>query len=384
MKRLLLAGGAIAACWHLGSVVGAFGSGYLMSGIYTQGWLSERKTIDAIEVWSGRRVTLAGTFLNLQEHPSIVSDRLNHIWSARATPFVNIEVTVDPELRDGAARVASGEFDSAIEQMATMVKRWLDMGEGRSLLVAPFAEMNTANLWGCDPANFRVAYARVVEIFANAGIQRGTQLRWVFAPNGWSDSMCGYHEIAPYYPGSDLVDAIGISSYNFGPKATHEKRDHSAEFVLRFLQELYKFAPGKPYLLAQIGTSPVAGSTDSWLRDMVEILVAHDNVLGFIYFNLDKREQGPKEQDWRVFDVASGIAFAGFREVLQNKNVLYEWPLWSWFQGGDLESTFALPPKIDERVGLQVPPPVPEFKIPELPWSTPGRINIKPPDLSPP
>jgi hypothetical protein len=64
--------------------------------------------------------------------------------------------------------------------------------------------------YGQDPANYKLAFARVQQIFTQNGVP-DSAVKWVFAPNGWAHLV-----FEPYYPGDSLVDVIGASAYNWG------------------------------------------------------------------------------------------------------------------------------------------------------------------------
>lgn len=298
----------------------------LYAGIYPDDFWRNAEILDRIAAWAGQRMTLGGTFIDAGEATSNITEKLEQVWRGRATPFVNVE------LRGTAAEIAAGEFDWEIANFAQGVSAWLARGEGRSLIVAPLQEMNLRESpWGCDPENFKAAYRKFQAAFAALGIDEDTLVRWAFAPNGWTTPACG--SIAPYYPGDALVDLIGISAYNFGPKEWDGKYRMPAE-VYRYLDELRSFAPDKPYLIAQTGTAPRGGDRDAWLRAMFAVLLADPNAVAFIYFNKDKSSWGGNEWDWRIFDDLTGRGAEGFREGMQQ--AAYAWPLTHWFQPGPL------------------------------------------------
>jgi Glycosyl hydrolase family 26 len=304
------------------------GGGTLYAGMYPDDFWENTEILNNAASWAGKRMTFGGTFLDASEDPSNIMEKLDQVWAAQATPFANIEVT------GNTANVASGALDAEIMNLATSVKAWLDKGEGRSVIIAPMQEMNLQeSRWGCDAANFPTAYRKFVTAFQQVGIDNDTQVRWAFAPNGWTTPACG--SIAPFYPGDDVVDIIGISAYNFGPNEWDGKYRAPSE-IYTYLNELRGFAPNKPYLIAQTGTAPVGGDRDAWLREMFSVLSADPNTVGFLYFNKDKSSWGGNEWDWRIFDERALSGATGFIDGMQNPSTLYQWPLTSWFQPGAL------------------------------------------------
>src|SRR5690606_21781444 len=173
---------------------------------------------------------------------------------------------------------------------AASVRGWLDRGDGRSLLIAPMQEMNGNWVpYGMDPGNYRIAFRRFIEVASAHGLG-DERVRWVFAPNGRSVPP---PSMADYYPGDDIVDMVGLSAYNFG--ALVDFWTPVVWAVSAAIAEVRTFAPDKPYLLAQVGSSTAGGDRDQWLRDMFRIATRDANVVGLVYFNFDK------ETDWKVW-----------------------------------------------------------------------------------
>jgi hypothetical protein len=263
---------------------------------------------------------LTGTFHHLWESEHGI-DNTDHIleqaWNAQTTPVANLEIMVS------ASAIASGAYDDHIAQWASRVKDWTDKGGGRSLLIAPLQEMNGNWVpYGMDPAGFKAAYRRIVEISRGLGLDE-TKVRWVFAPNAWSVEP--YHT-ADYYPGEDIVDLVGISVYNFGSAAGIWTSIWDSGLAV--LDELRSFAPYKPFLITQVGSSTAGGDRDAWIRDLFNAAASDPNVVGLVYFNF------MKETDWKVWD-GTNLA-AGWEEGMNLDSTAHVWPLTRWFQPGPL------------------------------------------------
>ncbi len=289
----------------------------LLAGFYSAEWESYDDLTALAEV-TEKRVTFSGTFHDAAREPAWITDWiLEQSWRAEATPFANVNVPAT------ARSVALGVYDEDIRRWASQVKAWLDRGEGRSLFVAPFQEMNgTWTPYGGDPANFKIAYRKVLDAFRDSGIDE-TQARFVFAPNSFSTRP---HRIADYYPGGPLVDVVAMSAYNFGP--TLDRWTTVPETMDGGLAELRAVAPRKPIVIAQVGASPIDGSQVFWLQDMFRYLTDDPQVIGFVYFNFDK------ETDWRVW---TGTSLSdGWRMGMSRDTTLHLWPMTQWFQPGPL------------------------------------------------
>jgi hypothetical protein len=294
------------------------GRDVVLAGVYSDQW-NAGADVAALGQASGKKVSLVGTFHHLWESEHGVETNtdwlLEQAWTAQATPVANVEVALS------AYDMAAGGYDAAIHQWALRVKGWLDRGEGRSLLIAPLQEMNGNWVrYGQDPGNYQITFRKFVEIFRAEGMDE-TKVRWVFAPNAWS---VGRHSMHEYYPGDEVVDFVGISVYNFG--ATAGVWTTVYESGMAAIDTVRGFAPTKPYLITQIGSSTSGGDRDAWLREMFAFTATDPNIVGLIYFNFIK------ETDWKVWDGAN--AAPGWLEGMQMPGVEYRWPLTTWFQPG--------------------------------------------------
>jgi hypothetical protein len=293
----------------------------LLTGIYSDQWEAGRD-LSGLSAVTPTALSLAGTFHLLRESedgwsPNITDRLLEEVWSAKATPVANVNV------RYSAYQVARGDADTDIALWAARVRAWLDRGGGRSLLIAPMQEMNGNWVpYGMDPGNYRIAFRRFVELARHQGLDE-TKVRWVFAPNGWSIPP---HTMADYYPGDAFVDIVGVSSYNFGALVDFWTPVEWA--VTAALAEIRTFAPNKPYILAQVGSSTAGGDRDAWLREMFRVLTRDPNVVGLVYFNFDK------ETDWKIWN-GSNVA-PGWIDGSAMTAVQHVWPLTGWFEPGPL------------------------------------------------
>ena len=89
------------------------------------------------------------------------------LWNTGYISFVNLNSTAT------AYDIASGKYDSQLNIMADVYKRWIDQGGGRKAILAPLPEMNGVRengipwaSYGGDPVNFKLAYQRFLNIFS--------------------------------------------------------------------------------------------------------------------------------------------------------------------------------------------------------------------------
>ena len=291
----------------------------IMAGLYApQQWYS-RAHLNEVNNASSKKVSIGGIWFDITDRTENLSYLLEEIWSVEATPFVNIH------LPGTAAEIAAGRFDPQIAGMGAAVERWLSKGGERSVMLAPMPEMNGDWIpYGIDPANFPAAYRRFVEATNSQGSQ-GWNVRWVFAPNGWSTPP---HRMGMYYPGADVVDLVGISAYNWGTNVPGGRWTTVQEAMGSALDEARTFALDKPFLVSQTASSPFGGDKEAWIRDMFTFLASDANAVGFIYFNIEK------ERDWTIWK--GGFVSDGWQYGMGLDSTAYRWPLTDWFQTGSL------------------------------------------------
>lgn len=305
----------------------SIGQGTIWAGMYSPEW-ALTDDLNAHNSWAGAKVTFAGIFHDVLESaaPNWSGNTeylLEQAWQAESTPFSNLSINAS------AATIASGTKDAEITAWAQKVKGWLDLGQGRSMVIAPLQEGNGDwTPYGYSPAHYENAYRRIVDIFRGMGVD-STQVLWAFAPNGWSTPP---YSMVDYYPGDDYVDVVGFSGYNFGSTlATWESVD---QVLGPYVGELESLAPGKPILISQTATSPHGGDETAWLSDLFTWTANRASVVGFVYFNIDATAKG--EVDWRVWNGTAGNS--GWRNGMQSAAVVHQWPLTDWFGPGGIGS----------------------------------------------
>jgi hypothetical protein len=305
--------------------------GDLHTGLYSDDFYSSGD-LNGVGSASGQKVTFGGTFHDVAENNGVETtawsntrELLEGVWSAKATPFANVGV------KASAASVAAGNHDADIAIWVSHVKTFLDRGEQRSLIVAPLQEHNgNWTSYGCNPAGFKAAYRKFVDAFRKAGIGE-TQVRFAWAPNGWTSPGCG--TLSDYYPGDDIVDVISISAYNFGTCFANANYQIPAEVFDTYLNEIRQQINGtKPFMIAQTASPrpSCGGGQSAWTLTMIEHLAKDPNVVGFVWFNFNHSW----ETDWRVWTGSS--LTPGWKQAVDAGHTKYQWPLTDWFTPGEL------------------------------------------------
>jgi hypothetical protein len=259
--------------------------------------------------------SIAGDFKDIEDPaPSYnVPVPLEMLWTNGYADFLNMTTTRK------AAAIANGCCDGAIAAWADAYAGWVARGGNRRAFIAPLQEMNgPLTPYGLEPVNYRRAYERIQNIFAQHGVTR-EQIWWVFAPIGWTRP--GDPPLSEYYPGDDKVDVIAFSAYNFGQcDAAGFKAWQGPEVVFGPYIDIIRaeLSSHKPIFVAQTGSTSVGGDKDQWLRDSYTYLTKQ-NVRGILYFN------GDKECDWAVYD-PNGRKLESYSAVVSGPNFPYVMP----------------------------------------------------------
>lgn len=254
---------------------------------------------------TGRGPAFQGMFWTFDDYPwpnTWAVPALDDVVAGGAVPFIEITTSQFDEFVDRGS--------SQLDALVGTVAEWTSRAPQNRVLIAPFPEANlAAHPWGKDRSAFITGYERVVNAFAEAGVGPN-KVRFVFALNGGIPSSLTW---ADYYPGDDLVDIVGFSKLN--------RNDPWRGYVESFGQHIAEIRQDltttKPILAFQTGSVEEDGDRSRWLRDMFRNLRTEEQVLGAIYFNVEKVEGG-KYNDYRI--LADGQV---------DPVVVAEYPTWS-------------------------------------------------------
>jgi hypothetical protein len=296
----------------------------VLLGLYAPDYLGTQSVIDSqlrqIDQWAGKRHSIAGYFMDIEDSNLAynIPVPLEQLWQNGYTAFINFKSTRQ------AVQIARGDLDSKLQKMAKAYAEWTNRGEGRMAFIALLQEMNIpGETYSKDPKNFKLAYQRIQKIFKDARVSPKT-VRWVFAPNGWSENS--EHRFENYYPGNQQVDVVAFSSYNWGycNNSTWHHWDGFKETFDPYIKRMQAMAPGKPIFLAQTGTTSntkngsLSAAKDQWFRDSYTNLAAK-GVQAILYFNINK------ECDWAIYS-NSGKS-AGYKDAVANPAFGYVSPI---------------------------------------------------------
>lgn len=301
-------------------------------GVIPQGWITSDVIQDelvALDNWTGKHTTIAGLPSDFEDPNRIyIPTQLNLLWNAGYTPYINLGIGYFSSA--SAYAIASGIYDAAITAWAQYYASWATSGKWAFIALLP--EMNVPwTTYGMDPVNYRMAYARVQQIFAQAGVS-SSSVRWVFSANSWV--QIPYEN---YYPGDSLIDVVGFMALNHGfcpdslhPSWTTDSNWNLQDVVYGFaLRELRVMAPGKPIFVTQTATSAYIGlnqvnseAKNQWLRDSYAYLARQQDVKAVLYYNFT---QSSFDCDWEVFKVGSS-QYTGYRDAVSAQRYGYLTP----------------------------------------------------------
>jgi beta-mannanase len=194
------------------------------------------------------------------------------------------------------ADIISGAHDAYIKRWADeiaaykqpLMLRFAQEMNGRSY---PWAEAINGNKAG----QFAAAWSHVHAIFVKAG---ATNVRWVWAP------VTG-NVPAEMYPGTNLVDVVGLSGFIADPSVFGSPWRSFATAFGPSLDAIHALAPDKPVSLAEIAAAQTGGDKATWITQMFQDIKSRSYVKSIVWFNLSK------EADWRIESSSSAqSAFA--------------------------------------------------------------------------
>jgi hypothetical protein len=260
-------------------------------------WSSD---LDAYAVRVGRVPSVIQTFRDM-EYSMLNTDQMRTVAAKGGTPLVTVEPwdsssTTDP--RYTLKNIARGDFDSWFTAGADAARTY-----GKPLYLRFAPEMNgtwapwEAGINGNTPQDFVSAWRHVHAIFVSRG---ATNAMWVWSPNVFSGSGTAL-DFAPFYPGSDVVDVLGLDGYNWGSLDVWQTW---TQIFGTSYDELSELDPVKPIMVAETASTELGGRKAAWITSAYtqEIPTRTPRVKIVVWFDLDK------ETDWRVESSASSLA----------------------------------------------------------------------------
>ena len=244
------------------------------------------------------------------------------------------------------SRIYGGAFDDYIRSYALGIKN-LDYR-----VAIRFAhEMNGfwypwgANVNGNRGDDYIKAWRHVRNVFTEAG---ATNVIWVWSPNVILDRT----QLAPFYPGDDFVDWVGLSGY-YGTEGTRNYRSPDTIFnsTLAHIRTFTK----RPVVITETAATDSGGMKARWVVDFFRYLPQHPEIIGIIWY------ESVREWDWRIATAPAAAAA---------------------FAAGAADPRYAVPWSKDvvplTTAGAGAPEPTASAKVTTRPSPTPDRPTPRP------
>lgn len=266
-----------------------------------------RTRLDGVQAETGLFPAMAVFFVQWPEDPSKTwfypAETLEAVREFGAAPCLTWEpMFIDAGGEEGvipAGRILSGEYDGYIQGFARRLRE-----HGGPVVVRLAHEPNIPRYhWGdpdglgpASPATYRKLFRYIVNRFRQ---EDAPNVRFAFCPNAESHPFEDWNRVENYYPGSDVVDLVGMDGYNWGDTRTLE--EHGWQSSFRSFKEIFKdmrarlldLAPGKPLVVFETACAPTGGDKAAWIREMGET-AREWGLAALCWFQADK------ETDWRL------------------------------------------------------------------------------------
>ena len=185
--------------------------------------------------------------------------------------------------------IAAGKFDKYIERWAKSAAT-----VDKQIYLCPMNEMNgfwfgwSKVIGGHSPKDYIAAWKHMYDIFL---ANDATNVQWVWAPN--TGDMPADNRLEDYYPGSEYVDVLGLSVYNWGTARKWTSWHSFQEIVRPYYDRISKLGE-QAIWVTEMGCSPEGGDKQAWIQDMWEYLPQLPRLEALLWFNMKK------ETDWRA------------------------------------------------------------------------------------
>lgn len=269
----------------------AISSAALRFGVATPGGPLASSELDEVATVAGEIPSIVMSYKDFLQSPPITE--LDAVRSRGATPLV----TWEPWAWGGGvdqpayalARITAGDFDAYISQWGQSLAAW-----GHPVMLRFAHEMNgnwypwAEGVNGNQTGEYLAAWRHVHDVVAATG---ASNVQWVWSPNV---PYWGSTDLAGLFPGAGYVDIVALDGYNWGTSQTWSSWVSPVDLFAPGISQLRTLAPGKPVLIAETASSELGGSKASWNTDLVSYLAAQTDVVGFVWFHMQK------ETDWRI------------------------------------------------------------------------------------
>ncbi len=277
----------------------------LRFGAATAGGPLASAELDEVATLAGENPTMVLSYKDFLQAPPLAE--LDAVQARGATPLVTWEPWAWGGGVDQPAyaldRIAAGDFDARILQWGQALTSW-----GKPVMLRFAHEMNgnwypwAEGVNGNQAGDYVAAWRHVHDVMASTG---AGNVQWVWSPNV---PYWGSTDLAGLYPGAGYVDIVALDGYNWGTSQSWSSWVAPQDLFGPGISQLRGLAAGKPILIAEVASSELGGSKASWNTALVSYLSAQPDVMGFVWFHLQK------ETDWRIN--SSDASAAAFKSAL--------------------------------------------------------------------
>jgi hypothetical protein len=179
-------------------------------------------------------------------------------------------------------QIATGRYDKRIRTLARQLK-----ASRLSVILRPLPEPNTqwwawsGTVNGNTPQTYVQAWNRVRRIVKR---DAGTRVKLLWAPYVRSVPDTDDNAIDQYFPGDTQVDLVGVSGYNFGVTGELEWLDPIELFQDPYIE--IQNLSGKPFWIAETGTTARGGSKPTWLRSLARLQKSMPKLRGVVLYDV--------------------------------------------------------------------------------------------------
>jgi beta-mannanase len=185
--------------------------------------------------------------------------------------------------------IVNGAHDAYLQRWAQRIRDY-----GRTIHLCPMPEPNGFwNQWSSvigkhPPSDYIAAWRHIHGVFQIAGV---TNVKWVWNPNA-GDSP-DENRMEDYYSGSEYVDILGLSVYNWGTARSWSHWRSFREIIQPYYDRIGTLG-SQPIWIAEMACAPEGGDRAAWIRAMFEYLPTLPRLETLLWFNTKK------ETDWRI------------------------------------------------------------------------------------
>jgi beta-mannanase len=271
----------------------------LRFGVATPGGALAAAELDEVSALAGENPSMVLIYKDFLQSPPLVE--MNAVSARGAVPLVTWEPWAWGGGTEQSAysldRIAAGDFDARITEWGNALAAW-----GQPVMLRFAHEMNgdwypwAEAVNGNQPGDYVQAWRHVHDVVASTG---ASNVQWVWSPNV---PYWGSTDLAGLYPGAGYVDVVALDGYNWGTSTAWSSWVSPEDLFAPGIAQLRSLAPDKPILVAETASSEAGGSKAAWNTSLVAYLAAQPDVMGFVWFHLQK------EADWRINSSASSAS----------------------------------------------------------------------------